>query len=104
MFNNLNDIITFLVSTFLAVLGGIVRVLSAQDQTSEYRPSSYDYTKNVVISMFVGVLAYTVCREYGASDNMTAAFTGLAGYSGTHVLDYAMNRVKHLMDKFDVKK
>ena len=81
----------------LAAIGGIVRELK-NPETSK----GMDFLIGGFIGVFCGVVVYFLCKNYGCNDYLTAAFTSLAGYVGTPVLDIITKIVKKMLSvKFD---
>jgi hypothetical protein len=81
-----------LIHGLLAAIGGVVRELK-NPETSR----GIDFFVGALIGVFCGVVVYFLCKNYGCSDYLTAAFTSLAGYIGTPILDMITKVVKKLL-------
>ena len=65
----------------LAAIGGVVRVLA---ENKKY--SIWYYLSQAVISSFSGVIVGLLLKEFMASEYLTMAFSGMAGYSSSGIL------------------
>lgn len=96
--------IELILNTGLAALGGLVRRLAEmEDKKDDPRRSSVMYyLMGSVISMFVGVVVYFLCKHFGISQYLTAGLTSLGGYMGAPLLDLlshlAVKKVKKAAD------
>jgi hypothetical protein len=92
-----NDQITWgkvAVNATLAVMGGVVREL-----THGKGMSIFTFIGGGFVGMFCGILAYCVCHEYGLSQYLTAAVTGLAGYMGSPLLDFCSAQARKVIKR-----
>lgn len=61
--------------------------------------SLFYYIVGCAISMFVGVVIYLLCKNFGVSQYLTAGLTSLGGYMGVPILDLLSNiAVKKVKD------
>jgi uncharacterized protein involved in cysteine biosynthesis len=47
-----------------------------------------------LVSTFVGIIVYILCKNFGVSQLLTAGLTALAGYMGAPTLDMLSDAVK----------
>ena len=88
----------------LASLGGIVRKLVYLEKHPCQVPDAGSYIVSSIISMFVGIIVYFLCKHYGFPIFFVIGVTGLAGFIGTPVL-YTFSNVfmKKIHSKNDEK-
>ena len=92
------DYIEVLINIVLASFGGLVRRL-VTSETSGKKPSLSFFAVGSLISMFVGIVAYILCKSFGATQLLTAGLTALAGYMGSPLLDLLSDIAKKRIEK-----
>ena len=85
------DLIEVLINVALASFGGLVKRLSEMEKLAGKKVTFAYYFVGSLISMFVGVVVYLLCKNYGVSQFLTAGITALSGYMGAPVLDILSN-------------
>ena|GEM_PF-2977914 len=85
------DLLEILINIALASFGGIVKRLSEMERLSGQKITFAYYFVGALISMFVGIVVYLLCKNYGVSQLLTAGITALSGYMGAPVLDILSN-------------
>ena len=85
----MNDWGVILKHACLALMGGIVREIVNEGQHSLIK-----FIAGGFVGVFCGLLAFFVCKHWNTGEYMTAVCTGLAGYTGTPLLDAAGKRLK----------
>lgn len=94
------NLIELLANTVLASLGGLVRRLAEMEKCNDKRHNTLSYyIIGAIISMFVGIVIYLLCKNFNVSVYLTAGLTSLGGYMGVPVLDLLSNvAVKKVKD------
>lgn len=103
------NLIELLANTVLASLGGLVRRLSEMEKSNDKKHNTFSYyIVGAIISMFVGIVVYLLCKNFNVSAYLTAGLTSLGGYMGVPVLDLlsnvAVKKVKDSTGLTDTKK
>lgn len=88
------DLTEALINLILASFGGLVRRMSELEKNPGRRPSLSYFMFGSFISMFVGIVVYILCKNFGLSQFLTAGLTALSGYMGTPALDLLSDVVK----------
>ena len=89
------DKIQVIIHGILAAIGGVVRVLA---ENKKY--SIWYYLSQAVISSFSGVIVGLLLKEFMASEYLTMAFAGVAGYAGSGILHILSVKLQnYLKDK-----
>ncbi len=70
----------------LATWGGIANYTARVKSGSIHHFSVFELAGDIVISGFVGTLAYVACREFGMTEWITAATVGIAGHLGSRTV------------------
>jgi hypothetical protein len=83
-----------LINVVLAAFGGLVKRMVEMDGASGKKASVSYYMFGSFISMFVGVIAFLICKNFDVSQLLTAGLTALAGYMGSPLLDTLSDVVK----------
>jgi hypothetical protein len=83
-----------LINVILASFGGLVRRLADVEKQTDKKPSVSYYMVGSIISTFVGIVVYLMCKNFGVSQFLTAGLTALAGYMGAPALDLLSDIVK----------
>ena len=95
------DYVEILINIALASFGGLVKRLSEMEKQSHQKVTFAYYFIGSFISMFVGIVAYFLCKYFEISQFLTAGITALSGYMGTPVLDMlsdiAGSRIKKIL-------
>lgn len=88
------------INAFLAVLGGIVRLLAKKDkQGNVIRPTFWNLVGGIICSMFVGIISYCICEHFHLSSELTAALVGCSGYIGPYMIDVSFAKLQAYVDK-----
>lgn len=89
-----------LINAFLAMLGGIVRLLARKDtEGNVIKPTLWNLIGGVICSMFVGIISYCVCEHFHLSSELTAALVGCSGYIGPYLIDVSFAKLQNYVDK-----
>lgn len=81
-------LLTYLWIIFLAMLGGVVRVLRDVDlQRKTPKQILLAFITEIITSSFVGLLTFYSCMAADISFFKTAVLTGVAGHMGVRALD-----------------
>ncbi len=91
--------IEVLINVILASFGGIVKRVTEVEKHPDKKPSVSYYMAGSIISTFVGIVVYLLCKNFGVSQFLTAGLTALAGYMGTPVLDMLSEMAKKRLTK-----
>jgi hypothetical protein len=83
-----------LINVILASFGGLVKRMVDLENKSGGKPSASYYIIGSAISMFVGIVVYILCKNFGVSQLLTVGLTALAGYMGAPVLDLLSDLAK----------
>lgn len=84
----------------LAILGGIVRLLSKKDSKGNViKPTMWNMIGSIVCAMFTGIIIYFVCTDLQFSNEMTAALTAASGYLGPVIIDWSFLKLQKFIDK-----
>jgi uncharacterized membrane protein len=94
------NFIEVLINITLASFGGLVRRMSELEKKDPGKKGSLSYyIVGSLVSMFVGVVVYILCKNFGASQFLTAGLTALSGYIGSPVLDLLSDIAKKKISK-----
>jgi hypothetical protein len=93
------NFIEVLINILLASFGGLVRRMAEIEKNPEKKASASYYVIGSAISMFVGIVVYILCQNFGVSQLLTAGATALAGYMGSPVLDMLSDIAKTKLSK-----
>ena len=85
------NFLELLANTALASLGGLVRRLSELEKSGKKKVTLSYYIVGALISMFVGIVIFLLCKNFNVSMYLTAGLTSLGGYLGVPVLDLLSN-------------
>jgi hypothetical protein len=91
--------IELLINAILASFGGLVRRMSEIDRSPDKKASVSYYMFGSLISMFVGIVVFLLCKNFDVSELLTAGLTALAGYMGSPVLDMLSDLAKKKLIK-----
>jgi CheY-specific phosphatase CheX len=91
--------IEVLINILLASFGGLVRRMAEIEKNPGKKATVSYYVVGSAISMFVGIVVYILCQNFGVSALLTAGATALAGYMGTPVLDMLSDIAKNKLGK-----
>ncbi len=93
--------IELLINIMLASFGGLVKRMSEFEKKPKQETSFSYYIVGSFVSMFVGIVAYALCKNFDASQGLTAGLTALAGYMGSPALDMlsgiARKRIENIL-------
>jgi hypothetical protein len=91
--------IEILINIILASFGGLVKRLTELEKMQDTKISISYYVIGAIISMFVGIVVYFICKSFNASTFLTAGLTALSGYMGSPVLDLLSNITKKKLEE-----
>lgn len=83
-----------MINVVLASFGGLVKRLSEVEKKPGQKVSLSYYIIGSIISMFVGVVVYFICKNFNLSQFLTAGLTALSGYIGSPALDLISDLIK----------
>ena len=69
----------------IAFMGGVVKIITEGKEL--VMQSLTSFFAGGVIGVFAGMVTYFVCKHFELGEYLTVAFTGLAGYMGTPLLE-----------------
>ena len=99
--NDNTNFLELLISIFLASFGGVVNRLAAQEKNPRKKIKAGAYISSSIISLFVGIVVYSICKHYNMTQNLVMAFTAVSGFIGTPVIYMVFNfatKSLHLKD------
>lgn len=76
-----------------ASIGGFVREL----KEPEHNKRVTAYLGGAMIGMFTGIVVFFMCVHFNIGEYLTAALTGLGGYSGAPLLDSLSKSTKKFL-------
>ncbi len=76
-----------LINIILATFGGLVKRMTELEKTPDKRAPIQYYLAGSLMSAFVGIVVYILCKNFNVPQLLTAGLTALAGYMGVPVLD-----------------
>ncbi|MDR1663947.1 MAG: phage holin family protein [Clostridiales bacterium] len=91
--------IEVLINIVLASFGGLVKRVTELEKNPRKKASVSYYMAGSLISTFVGIVVYILCKNFGVSQLLTAGLTALAGYMGSPVLDLLSDIAKKKIKK-----
>ncbi len=83
-----------LISIVLATFGGLVKRMTELEKTPDKRAPLQYYLAGSLMSAFVGIVAYFICKYFDVQQLLVFGLTALAGYIGIPVLDLLSNIAK----------
>ena len=90
MNENMN-FLELLISVFLASFGGVVNRLAAQEKNPRKKIKTGAYVSSSIISLFVGIVVYSICKHYNVTQNLIMALTAVSGFIGTPIIYMIFN-------------
>jgi uncharacterized membrane protein YeiH len=75
------------INVILSGTGGIIRKLIEQENNPKLRVPTSRYIVSAIISLFVGLIVFLMCKNFHVSMYLTAGLTALSGYMGSPILD-----------------
>ncbi|WP_418186721.1 phage holin family protein [Aliarcobacter lanthieri] len=84
-FNNSNHLFTYLWILAFSILGAITAYIKRKRDNGE-KFSFWYILGDVLISFFLGVITYFLCKGAGINDFLTAGFVGCVSHLGTRAL------------------
>ena len=91
--------IEVLFNIILASFGGLVKRIAEKEKDPAKKVSLSYYMFGSLISMFVGIVVYILCKSFNLSQLLTAGLTALAGYMGSPLLDLLSGIAKKRIEK-----
>jgi hypothetical protein len=79
------DVIEILIHGLISFVGGVVKIISEQNDIKLQNMTRF--IAGGCIGIFAGMIIYCICKELKVGEHISIAFTGLAGYMGTPILD-----------------
>jgi hypothetical protein len=80
-------VLEVVINTLLAAVGGVVKSLVEAESRNGPPPKLTRFIVSAIVSMFVGVIVFVLCKNFEVPIYLTAGLTALAGYMGAPVLD-----------------
>jgi uncharacterized membrane protein YeiH len=81
------------INVILSGTGGIIRKLIEQENNPNLRVPTSRYIISAIISLFVGLIVFLMCKNFHVSMYLTAGLTALSGYMGSPILDLLLRKV-----------
>jgi hypothetical protein len=78
----------------VALCGGVVREITSGKHISFVR-----FLAGGSVGAFTGMLVFCVCKHYGLGEWLTAAATGMGGYTGAPLLDLGSNLFRKIVER-----
>lgn len=91
--------VEIMINVVLASFGGLVKRLAELEKKPHKKVSFSYYLIGSVISMFVGIVVYFLCKHFNISQFLTAGLTALSGYIGAPVLDLLSDIAKRRLER-----
>ncbi len=91
--------IEVLICILLASFGGLVKRMTELEKHPEKKATPQYYVAGSLISTFVGIVVYILCKNFDVQQHLTAGLTALAGYVGVPVLDFLSEIAKKRLEK-----
>ena len=88
-----------LINIVLATFGGLVKRMTELEKKPDKRASIQYYLAGSLMSTFVGIVVYFLCKNFNVPQLLTAGLTALAGYMGVPVLDLLSDIAKNRISK-----
>ncbi len=88
-----------LINIVLASFGGLVKRFTVLEKKPDKREPIQFYIVGSLMSSFVGIVVYILCKNFNVPQLLTAGLTALAGYMGVPVLDLLSNIAKKRLEK-----
>jgi hypothetical protein len=82
-----------LINVILSGTGGIIRKLIEQENNEHLRIRTSRYIISAIVSLFVGLIVFFLCKNFGVSTYLTAGLTALSGYMGSPLLDLLVHKI-----------
>lgn len=83
------DWICLLKHACFAAMGGLVREIANEGEHNIIK-----FIAGGFVGVFTGLVCFFLCKHCDASEYMTAAFTGLGGYSGAPLCELLSRRLR----------
>ena len=91
--------IEVLINIILASFGGLVKRIADREKSPDRKVSFSYYVAGSLISTFVGIVVYMLCKNFDVPQFLTAGLTALAGFMGSPVLDLLYDLAKKRIEK-----
>ncbi len=91
--------IEVLINIILAWFGGLVKRVAELEKNPGMKATFSYYIVGSFVSTFVGIVVYFLCKNFEASQFLTASLTALSGYMGSPVLDLLSEAAKKIIEK-----
>ena len=72
--------------SFLSLLGGMAAYIRKKKSGKIEKFSLLEFVGDMVISGFVGIITYLICKGVGLNEFLTAASIGIASHQGTRAI------------------
>ncbi|MDR0949769.1 MAG: phage holin family protein [Lachnospiraceae bacterium] len=82
-----------LINVLLSGTGGIIRKLIEQENNENHHIKTSRYIISAIVSLFVGLIVFFLCKSFEVSSYLTAGLTALSGYMGSPLLDLLVRRI-----------
>lgn len=93
------SILTYLWIVTIASWGGIAGYLHKINMHEIKRFSPLEFIGEVIISSFVGIITFWLCKASGIDELITAASVGLSGHMGSRALFLLENNLRKTVIK-----
>jgi len=93
MNNNSVNWIELLINILLASFGGVVKKLVDYEKNPRRKIGIGLYVSSAIMSLFVGIIVYFVCKNYNVPMFLTMALTAIAGFVGTPAIYMIMSLI-----------
>jgi uncharacterized membrane protein YeiH len=80
------DWIELLIAVALSAMGGVVRKLSELEHDPKKQITLRQYIFSSIISCFVGVVMYAICKHYDWPMLLIMAAVGVSGFIGSPIM------------------
>jgi hypothetical protein len=90
---NKNVFFELLINVVLSGAGGIIRKLIEYENNTKIEIGTSRYIISAIISVFVGLIVFFMCKNFNVSIYLTAGLTALSGYMGSPLLDLLVRKI-----------
>lgn len=89
-----------LISILIASFGGLVKTLTAKEKNPEATISPSGYISSSIISSFIGMVIFFLCKNAKVSTYLMFGLTATSGFIGSSMLDLISNGVTKKVKDF----